>query len=789
MSNEPHMNGYNDLLPRPHELYLDEDGPVIDAARLLAIAAAEPGTGPVIGSAAGAGSPGDTLIAGIGASSEAWRTLRQYRPEDLPAEGYILRIGAGESGVRVTIAAADEAGLAYGREALKQLGDSGGALPTSTIRDWPTLPWRGVVEGFYGRPWSHQDRLDSLRFGGEVRLNNFVYAPKDDPYHRDRWRQLYPEAELAKLSELAAEASTRHIRFVYSLAPGLSMRFSEDGEHQFLVAKAEQLWQAGVRSFALLFDDVPAELTHPADIALFGADAGSAGAAHGLCCTRFQNDFLLPHGLTEPLLMCPTDYAGCAASPYRTRLSTTLPVDAVVFWTGADIVVGEVTRADIDAAAASYGRRLLLWDNFPVNDFDRTRLFLGPLQGRTKDLQGSALDGISSNPMGEAAPSRFSLATVADWAWNPGAYEPADSTQRALTLVAGTEADALAPLVTACSSWPPTAPQSAALESLTADSLGGDGNVLSELEGVLRGLAESPAAPVRPDAGAQQRPGELLREELQPWLETARDVGRAGLLACRLLRALETEPVDNLAEARDELRAAQTLAETHYPNVLRSIMPGFVATVLNRAALEQAVPPLARRITVLIGPNPAPGDRDLVERLTARGFAAVLTTAIDSPAQLDGTDLVIVTRGASVDAAQIAILAPVPLIAWGHLVALGLAAESAVPLTQDTIDIVAPAHPLAAGLSGRVQVYRGPGKSTWGIPSADASILTRGRDPQHPVIAHYPAGATLPDGTLASAARLSFFLGSEGLAPWLISAEGHALLNAAVDYLAPPLPR
>src|SRR5206468_2959082 len=119
---------------------------------------------------------------------------------------------------------------------------------------------------------------------------------------------------------------------------------------------------------------------------------------HGDACARFQEAFLLPRGQDGPVTMCPTDYAGCAASPYRDGLAETLPVDAIVLWTGSDIVVGEVTREDVDRAAASYGRRLMLWDNFPVNDFDRSRLFLGPLLGRTTDLEGSALVGVLANP-------------------------------------------------------------------------------------------------------------------------------------------------------------------------------------------------------------------------------------------------------------------------------------------------------------------------------------------------------------------------------------------------------
>ncbi len=475
------------------------------------------------------------------------------------------------------------------------------------------------------------------------------------------------------------------------------------------------------------------------------------------------------------------------------------PADAVVLWTGSDIVVGQVTRADIDAAAASYDRSVALWDNFPVNDFDRTRLFLGPLEGRTTDLDGSALHGISSNPMVQATPSRFSLASVADWSWNPGGYDPADSARRSLDLVAGSAAQILAPLVAACSAWPPSAPQSPAIQSLVTSSLAGDAAAIRELGAAMEALAASAdfagtdaadaaAATARTDAAgadaAAYSGDDALRRELLPWLEAARDVGRSGALACRLLERLGTESAEALTTERDELRAAQARAESHYPNILRSILPGFVSAVLGRLGLDLPAPTGARRLTVLIGPNPAPGDRELAERLTAAGYAVTLSTAIDEDHDQgqDAPELIIATRGAAPESAQQTMSWPVPVIAWGHLVALGLATESAVPLSRDTIDIVADGHPLAAGLTGRVEVYRGLGKITWGEPSPDGLVIARG-DENHPVIVLYPPGATLADGSTTPAARLSFFLGSEGLAPWLISDAGHALLNAAVDYL------
>jgi hyaluronoglucosaminidase len=38
-----------------------------------------------------------------------------------------------------------------------------------TVDDYPSLAWRGVVEGFYGVPWSHEARLRMLDFMARTR--------------------------------------------------------------------------------------------------------------------------------------------------------------------------------------------------------------------------------------------------------------------------------------------------------------------------------------------------------------------------------------------------------------------------------------------------------------------------------------------------------------------------------------------------------------------------------------------------------------------------------------------
>jgi len=725
--------------------------------------------------------PARTDLEGIGPDSEAWRILGGPDAAAGP-EAYVLRVDDAGGAV---LAAATEAGLLRGRWTLRQLRHAPTGAPAVTVRDEPALTRRGVVEGFYGDPWTHAERVDFLRFAERVGINEYVYAPKDDPFHRERWRDPYPARELADLAELTAIAREHGVRLIYAVAPALDMTFSEPAEHAALAEKADQLWAAGVRSFSLLFDDVPPGLAEAADVERFGDGPEGAGRAHGDACARFQEHLRAAHRIAEALPMCPTDYAGCADSPYRSGLRQTLPDDAIVMWTGADIVVGEVTRADIDAAAASYGRPLLLWDNFPVNDFDRSRLFLGPLLGRTTDLAGSALVGIVSNPMVEAAPSRFALASAADWAWNPAGYDPARSSSAAVLAVAGRHADAVEALVRACSAWPPEVQQSPELDALAADALAGDPEALDAFESALSALATLGDA----DAATVPLPADdALGSALGPWIAAARAAGRAGVLACRLLRRLPAAagpvtPPDSFVPDRDRVREAQAEADEHFPNVLRSLLPEFVHDVLRRTGAEDLVPPRRLSVLMLTSGNPAPGDRHLVEQLTARGAHVTVTGVAPGGDALGDVDLLLVTPSVAAEEARAVASAPVPLLAWGRHDTLGLSRTSGVMLAQEEVEIVAEGHPLTAGLAGTVRVYRGLGKLTWCEPGEDGVVVARLPQTGQPVLVHYDTGATLADGTTTAADRVAFFLTREGFAPWLLTPDGAALFFAAVDSL------
>jgi hypothetical protein len=404
---------------------------------------------------------------------------------------------------------------------------------------------RGVIEGFYGAPWTADKRARMVADLGRWGMNRFVYAPKHDPHHRARWRDPYPDAEALALRELAAVARRAGVELVYALHPGLDLVAAAEPDAAALAGKLRGVHALGIRRFALLFDDIEYGLSDARDRAAWGEGPAGSGRAHGSVAARVEAEVLAPLGLAGTLLVAPTDYAGSGPSEYREGLSQTLPAGAGVLWTGDDVVVGEVTEQHVRGASAAFGGRpLVLWDNFPVNDFDLSRLFAGPLVGRSAGLPAAGLAGILANPMVQAEPSRFALRTVAEWADDPAAYDAARAAERALREVAGAEADALRPLVAAASSWPPSRPQHPALSAAVAASFDA-GRATPALADLLAELSALAALP----------PASPLSRALRPWALAA--AGTASVVERALAHAAGDETADAVASAWEELRVAR----------------------------------------------------------------------------------------------------------------------------------------------------------------------------------------------------------------------------------------
>ncbi|MGH2945080.1 MAG: beta-N-acetylglucosaminidase domain-containing protein [Solirubrobacteraceae bacterium] len=476
------------------------------------------------------------------ATAGALRALGAGGAEGIAPEGYVLAVGNGADGrSRIVLDGVDASGTYYAAQTLRQLvrkSPGSASLRGVEIRDWPSLRRRGVVEGFYGPPWSHEVRLDQLDYYGRHKMNLYVYTPKDDPYLRAEWRRPYPDDELARIGALVARAKRNHVEFSYVLSPGLSVCFSEASEADALIAKFESLWSIGVRSFVVAFDDIDYQRWHcEEDRETFGSGPAAAASAQARLVNRVQREFVATRPGTEPLQVVPTEYWGTARTGYTNVIATDLDRDVVVQWTGMDVIAPTITRADVAAAREVFGHPIQLWDNYPVNDYVPSRLLLGPFLGREPGLSASAI-GLTANPMPQAEASKTSLFNVADYAWNDVAYDPAKSWAAGLAELAGGDAGTAAALrafadVNRSSRLDPRpGPElSAEIDRFWPAWSTGHSAAAKPLRRALRQVHDAPdVLRARLD-----NPGFLA--ETEPWLDATRAWGQAGLVALDMLVA------------------------------------------------------------------------------------------------------------------------------------------------------------------------------------------------------------------------------------------------------------
>ncbi|WP_307795520.1 beta-N-acetylglucosaminidase domain-containing protein [Actinacidiphila acididurans] len=378
--------------------------------------------------------PGLTVYAGAPAAAPLAQ-LHAPAQGDLPDGGYRLAVGGGT----VAMDGRGDDGLYHAAQTLRQLViRQGGAAGFAgvTVRDWPAAPVRGVTEGFYGEPWTQAQRLAQLDFMARTKQNRYLYAPGDDPYRQTQWRVPYPAAQRAGFRALAERAARDHVTLAWAVAPGQSMCFGSPGDLRALERKMDAMWALGVRAFQLQFQDVSYSEWHcGADTARFGTGPDAAARAQASVANAVAAHLQQRYGAAD-LSLLPTEYYQDGPTPYRTALAAALDPGVEVAWTGVGVLPQTITGAQVAGARAALRHPLLTVDDYPVNDFAPGRLFLGPYTGREPAL-ATVSAGVLASAMQQPAASRIPLFTAADYAWNPGGYDPAASWQAAVDDLAG----------------------------------------------------------------------------------------------------------------------------------------------------------------------------------------------------------------------------------------------------------------------------------------------------------------------------------------------------------------
>ncbi len=282
------------------------------------------------------------------------------------------------------------------------------AIRNLTIEDYADVASRGFIEGYYGNPWSVEDRAALMTWAGYYKLNSYFYAPKDDPKHNAKWRELYTEEELETLVRPLADAgNASKCRFVFALHPYMynPIRHSSETTYQedlaVLKAKFAQVISVGVRQIAILADD-----------------AANVGGSNYV---RLLNDMTawleeMREEYPDLKLLLPfvtQEYMGYGQSYYKN-----FPENIQIVMTGGQ-VWGYCSTNFTNSFYNNVGRGVYLWINWPCSDNSKNHLIMGGYADFLHPgVDPNKVEGIVLNPMQQSEPSKVAIFGNACYTWN-----------------------------------------------------------------------------------------------------------------------------------------------------------------------------------------------------------------------------------------------------------------------------------------------------------------------------------------------------------------------------------
>lgn len=289
----------------------------------------------------------------------------------------------------------------------------------------------GIIEGFYGEPWSWSAREHAIAFLAPHGYRFYYYAPKADAYLRKRWREPHPADVADGLRRIAAHCRAHKVRFGAGLSPYELYRNFDAEAQDDLARKLRELEAAGVESLAILFDDMRGDLPDLArtqiEIMRWIRDRTTCG--HLMMCPSYYTD--------DPML---DRVFGRRPANYLEDLGRGLDPAIGIFWTGEEVCSREYGVAHLDRVAGQLGRKPFLWDNYPVNDGPRMSqyLHLRAFTGRPGAIR-SHLAGHAVNPALQPTLSLIPALTLADSYRLGDAYSYGEALARAARAVLGDE--------------------------------------------------------------------------------------------------------------------------------------------------------------------------------------------------------------------------------------------------------------------------------------------------------------------------------------------------------------
>lgn len=255
----------------------------------------------------------------------------------------------------------------------------------------------GYIEGYFGRQLSWHQRFGIIDHLKKLKLNTYIYAPKEDPFHRKDWRKPYPKKQSKQISDFVTYGRKHRVDVILAISPGLSFDYLSEKDYKTLLKKIISFSELGSNTVALFMDDISFELPENCK-----KEFNSLGEAHGSLLKKLNID--LKESKTN-LLFCPTLYSDqfvkgdATKNSYLIDLAELTPKEVTVFWTGSRVVAETIDQKSCGPILKLFNNNIIFWDNYYANDYAPLRVFVGPYKGRSlKTIERS--QGIMINPTG-----------------------------------------------------------------------------------------------------------------------------------------------------------------------------------------------------------------------------------------------------------------------------------------------------------------------------------------------------------------------------------------------------
>jgi hyaluronoglucosaminidase len=292
-------------------------------------------------------------------------------------------------------------------------------------------PELGIIEGFYGKPWSWDARHETITTLAPYGYRFYLYAPKFDPYLRRKWQEPHPDALATRLKQLSDHCKENGVRFGVGLTPYELFNNFDSTAKQSLATKLEFFDSIGVEDLAILFDDMRGDVPDLArnQIEIVHWAAERTGASRIIVCPSYYSD--------DPVL---DRVFGNRPENYVEDMGAGLDDGVEIFWTGEEVISRQYSRGHLERVTEQLRRKPLLWDNYPVNDGQRMSQYLH-LRGFTGRPASNA-DLVAAhgvNPALQPTLNRIPCITLSDSYRQGDSYQYSESFRHACTEVLGDE--------------------------------------------------------------------------------------------------------------------------------------------------------------------------------------------------------------------------------------------------------------------------------------------------------------------------------------------------------------